>query len=126
MRTSGKTKELETIRKYMKGEMRTIIKPFNKEDKGKYVLSGFVMDTMEMIIGKLVQVRQKQGAFGTDLVLIREANGTLSSHTNQHFWIIPSEYKDELDKMFEGVYRDDADEYEYSIQGKEKMKGFLV
>ncbi|AZA90943.1 Uncharacterised protein [Chryseobacterium nakagawai] len=126
MRESGKTEEIETLKKYMKGEPRGIIKPFISSDKGKFVLSGLIQGSMEMKIGKLVQVRRKMGAFGTDVVLIREADGTLSSHHNQCFWIIPDQYHGKLNSMFKDVYNDDADLHEYSIDGKEKTKGFIV
>lgn len=116
----------ENLKKYMQGKLRGLLFPFITSDKGKYVLSGLINPTLEQKLGILVQVRQEQGAFGSDVVLIREQDGTLSSHHNQSFWIIPDEYKDELDELFQDVYKDDADLQEYSIEGKENVKGFLV
>lgn len=114
------------FQKYISNEMRGIIKPFNTSDKGKYVLSGPFPGSMKGTIGRLVQVRRKKGVFGTDVVLVRESDGTLRSFSNQFFWIINEEYKNELDELFKSVYEDDADEYEYSITGSDKQKGFLV
>ncbi|MGG5617009.1 hypothetical protein ACPDHD_11885 [Myroides odoratimimus] len=116
----------DILKKYMKGNLRSLGSSFISSDKGKYVLSGLISPTLEQKVGRLVQVRQKQGAFGSDVVLIRESDGTLSSHHNQCFWIIPEQYSKELDSLFKNVYQDDADEYEYSIEGKEKQKGFLI
>lgn len=116
----------ENIKKYMKGKLRSLLFPFINSDKGKYVLSGLINPTLEQKLGILVQVRQGLGAYGSDTVLIREQDGTLSSHHNQCFWIIPDEYKNELDELFQDIYKDDADLHEYSIEGKEKLKGFLV
>lgn len=118
--------EKNDLQKYESKEMRGIIKPFTISDKGKYVLSGPIAGSMNRMIGRLVQVRKKQGMFGTDVVIVRESDGTLRSHENQFFWIIDEEYKDELDELFKDVYNDNADEYEYSIGGSNKQKGFLV
>lgn len=112
--------------KYMKGSLRSLGSSFINSDKGKYVLSGLISPTLEQKVGRLVQVREGQGAFGSDVVLIRESDGVLSSHHNQCFWLIPEEFYPELDIKFKNVYQDDADKHEYSIEGKEKVKGFLV
>lgn len=116
----------DVLDKYMEGNLRSLGCSFVSSDKGRYVLSGLISPTLEQKVGRLVQVRQGQGAFGSDVVLIRESNGSLSSHHNQCFWIIPEQYSEELDDLFKNVYQDDSDEHEYSIEGKEKEKGFLV
>jgi hypothetical protein len=132
MRTKGKTHQVELCKKYLKvcreegTEIRGILRrPWQRSDKGKFVITGPMIGNMSGVLGRVVQVRQKTGAFGTDTVLIREQNGKLSSHENQFFWIIPEEYETELQELFRNVVEDDADEEEYTIVGQDPVKGFL-
>ncbi|HFK5521133.1 TPA: hypothetical protein ACG0AP_003567 [Elizabethkingia anophelis] len=114
------------LEKYMNGELRSLAFPIKEEDKMKYVLTGIQMGTLRQSIGRLVQVRKGAGVAGTDLFLIRESDGTLTSHHNQCLWIIPEEYNEELDEMFNNVKLDDPDNTEYSIEGKNKCTGFMI
>ena len=110
---------------YRNGEMRGVLTPWENSDKGKYVITGPLPGNMNGVIGRLVQVRQKKGVFGTDIVFIREQNNILSTHENQCFWIIPDKYTKELDEKFKDVHVDDSDEEEYTICGKYPVTGFL-
>lgn len=119
-------KEHQMLKRYMEGKLRSIAFPIKVEDKLKYVLTGIQMGTLKQSIGRLVQVRKGAGFAGTDLFLIRESDGSLTSHHNQCLWIIPEEYKEELDEMFKDVKLDDPDNTEYSIEGKHKCTGFMI
>lgn len=76
-------------------------------------------------IGRLVQVRKRQGEFGSDVILLRLMDGSLMSFANQVFYSINEEYKEYIHSLFNDVYLDEYD-IEYSIQGREKATGFIV
>lgn len=44
---------------------------------------------MAKYVGRVVQIRIGQGAFGSDVWLLRHPDGTLLSHENQGFWKLP-------------------------------------
>lgn len=60
-------------------------------DFGTFVLTGPIAGKdicFENNVGYLVQIREKEGVFGTDLVVVRLANGNIVAHENQFFYKI--------------------------------------
>ncbi|MDG6880972.1 Uncharacterised protein [Phocoenobacter uteri] len=110
----------------------TIILGFNDEykpeHKGKYVITGLQMNNRDAItrIGKLVQVRPKSGAFGTELCLIRHLDDRLIQHENQSIYLIPEKYTSTLNEYFKDVQEDDADKEAYSTCDGQSKLGFIV
>jgi hypothetical protein len=76
-------------------------------------------------VGRLVQVRKKSGAFGSDIILIRKINGELMSWHNQSFFSVSDEFKDYYTDLFKDIKLDEENT-EYSLSGKHKAKGFVV
>jgi len=98
--------------------------------KNSYVITGLLPLNVDYIadnsVGRVVQVRLKAGAYGSNCVILRHVNGSLIPHENQSFFEIPEQFHQYLDTCFDGVYLDDSDRYEYSLQGEFKESGFLV
>lgn len=114
---------------YSKGA--TYITEWTQEHKGKYVLTGMQMPNLDIIgldarIGKVAQIRLESGAFGSDCVVLRHCNDMLIPHENQAFWLIADEFIEYLDSVFKDTYADDADVYDYTLQGKFPFKGFIM
>ena len=110
---------MEIKQEYM-GEM---IHSFKESDFGEYVITGMIAgeNTLLSKTGKLVQIRLEAGAFGSDMVLIRQADGTLRPHENQAFFRIPKKYHAEMDEFFKDVLKGDFHDKvgdEYTLQGK--------
>ena len=105
------------------------INTWSNDMKNQFVITGLQMgeNKFEDLIGRVAQVRLESGEYGTDNVLLRHSNDVLRQHSNQSFWLIPTEFKDELDTLFKDVYLDDSDTIEYSINvGQEPEIGFIV
>jgi hypothetical protein len=67
--------------------------PINLEtaDFGTFVLTGPISGKdicFENNAGYLVQIRKKEGVFGTDIVVVRLPNGNIVAHENQVFYKI--------------------------------------
>lgn len=95
---------------------------------GDFVISGAVMGG-KPVIGFLVQVREEWGAFGSDEVYVRESDETLHAHSNQSFWRLDNKTVDLISPHFCWLPEEELEEnpeLEYSFQGKNKQKGFLV
>lgn len=92
------------------------------------VISGPIMGSRDVRFGRLIQVRKKSGAFGSDTILIREPNGTLSSHHNQAFFSVADEFKPNYEKAMkkQDALGHDKKGDEYSIQGHNPASGFVV
>lgn len=92
------------------------------------VITSMIVGTKDLHFGRVVQVRKKSGAYGSDTVLIRLSNGKLQSYHNMGFFIPKKEYA----AMYEAQMKTtderklDTGENEYSIEGKNKAKGFVV
>lgn len=96
--------------------------------KNKYVITGMQQGgaSIEKRIGRVAQVRLEAGHFGSDNVVLRHCNDELRQHSNQSFWLIPEKYTDYLNECFKDAYLDDSDSHEYTLQGEEPAKGFLI
>lgn len=78
-------------------------------------------------IGYPVQVRKGVGAFGSDVVLIREVDGQLSTWENQGFLLLTKEELEIVMPLFEeNIEYDKANKNGYSIRGNSLEKGYIV
>ncbi len=95
---------------------------------GDFVLGSF-NERGEFPIGFVVQVRKGCGAFGSDVVILREHNEVLSSHSNQAFWKLPDDQVEMIRPHFEYLPEIELEENPdimYSIAGEREYSGFLV
>lgn len=84
-------------------------------------------------IGRLVQIREEAGAFGSDLFLIRNAEGTLSAWENTHFYRVKDKYTKAIMDIYEkydNIQSDNSEEGRnmgYRVYEEDKyVKGFLI
>lgn len=112
--------------KYIGSNWKSSVFRFDQSFKNAYVHTSAIAGNLNGVFGRLVQVREYDGAFGSHTFLIRESDGSLSSHHNQSLCIIDKVHHDELNELFKDVYLDDADQHEYSIDGENVAKGFIV
>ena len=116
------------IKKEYYGEM---IHEWKDSDFGEYVITGMIAgeNTPLSRIGKLAQIRLEAGDFGSNMVLLRQADGILRPHENQAFFRIPKKYRAEMDEFFKDVLRGafyDKVGDEYTLQGKFPEIGFII
>lgn len=81
-----KINELEKIYKEIRSLELRIIRDFVESDFNKYIIVGFQPSlATKSMIGRIVQVREEWGCFGSNQVYIREFDGELQCHENQFF-----------------------------------------
>lgn len=104
---------------------------WNAEDFhfGMFVLTGPIAPNFKRVVGYVVQVRKKWGAFGSDAVFIRASDDKLMVHENQCFWAIAKEQENKIKPFFLTTPNDelkDNPELIYTIKHKQEEKGFIV
>lgn len=111
-----------------------MVHEFKDEDYGMYVVTGMQAgggNTMFRRIGKVVQVRQESGAFGSDTIFLRHPDGILWTHENQCYYKIDDVHKKFMDDFYanpEGKEREFNDVFgdTYSIGGEQERTGFII
>lgn len=100
----------------------------SKVEWGTILITGPIMGKPDVDFGRLIQVRKKSGAYGSDTVLLRDRNGTLNSYHNMSFWTVSDEYVDYYGEMMSEVDKQKKDDisHSYSIEGKNDAVGFIV
>lgn len=89
------------------------------------IITGPIQGQSGLRYGRLVQVRKKSGAFGSDTVLLREPDGRLMSYHNMGFFAVSSDFVEEYEKSMAGVELDTPNR-SYNIQGNNSAQGFIV
>jgi hypothetical protein len=101
------------------------IREFKVSDFGRYVLT-WLGPPKQYMVGKLVQVRLEAGAYGSDMVLLRQSDNVLIRHENQNFYSISESFAKELDTLFSKVDQDSV-EIEYTLaNGEQPEIGFII
>jgi hypothetical protein len=79
-------------------------------------------------IGRVVQIREKQGAFFSDLVLIRHPDEKLRAHANQCFWILcPEDAARVIERYYpKDLFDLDTEEREYCAADGGWRTGFVI
>jgi hypothetical protein len=104
-------------------------------EPGRYVVTGMQSHNLPGegadwlgYIGYVVQVRLKGGAFGTHLVILRHHDESLSSHGNQCFYYVDTEWEERIKDLFnEGVSPENEDYSEaFTIAGEYPEFGKLI
>lgn len=102
----------------------------NAEEHGykSIVISGPIQGEEGVRFGRLIQVRKKSGAFGSDTILIREADGNLHSFHNMSFFSVAEEFLPLYEEAMKKVIEEDYDNVSiaYSIKNKKPAAGFVV
>jgi len=92
------------------------------------VITGPIQGQKSVHFGRLIQVRKKSGAYGSDTVLIRESDGILRSYHNMGFFTVSDEFLPLYEKAMKRVDEKNADKEgdEYTIEGNNPAVGFVV
>lgn len=105
-----------------------MVHKWSESDFGTFVCTGLQVGNVKpmMYFGRVLQVRLEAGEYGSDLVLIRHADGTLGSHENQCFFRVKDEFLPELKRMFKDSFEHDSTSVEYTICNKLPATGFII
>lgn len=76
-------------------------------------------------LGRVVQVRKKAGAFGSNLVFLRHLDDSLSTHENQSFFRVDSFWLDKLKELYADLTVEDYSQ-PYTIAGKYPETGKVI
>ncbi len=92
------------------------------------VITGQIMGKKEPNFGRVIQVRKKSGAFGSDTVLLRESDGGLQSYHNMGFFSVADEFLPIYENAMKEVDEKNIDKEGdgYTIEGKNEATGFIV
>lgn len=92
------------------------------------VITGPIQGQSHPRFGRLIQVRKKSGAFGSDTVLLRESDGCLRSYHNMGFFSVDEEFLPLYESAMKNVDEMNVDnlEHSYSIEGKNGATGFVI
>ena len=92
------------------------------------VITGPIMGQKEPNFGRVIQVRKKSGAFGSDTVLLREADGKLKSYHNMGFFSVADDFLQMYENAMKEVDEKNTDKEgdSYTIEGKNEATGFIV
>lgn len=92
------------------------------------VITGPIMGKKDVEFGRVVQVRKKSGAYGSDTVLLRRADSSLHSYHNMGFFSVSKDYL----PLYEEAMKEcddkklDTGDNTYNIMGNNAVKGFVV
>lgn len=97
---------------------------------GDYLLSGLTTTGIQ-VVGYVVQIRLKWGAFGSDMYLIRDHKSSLAIHENQGFWGLTAEQIERVKPYFKYTPEEELLDnpelaYTYTIEGKYSETGFII
>lgn len=92
------------------------------------VLTGMIQGQSGIRFGRVIQVRKKSGAYGSDTVLLRESDGMLQSYHNMMFFTIKDEFIHLYEEAMKNVDEQNIDDisHEYSIMENNPAVGFVV
>lgn len=118
--------KLEEIYEEIRSTELTMVRDFDESDFNKFIIVGFQpFLPIKSMIGRLVQVREEWGCFGSNQVFIREIDGKLQCHENQWFYKVPESFLPRLVEIFKDCQLDKKNTT-YSLCGKQKRKGFII
>jgi hypothetical protein len=94
----------------------------------QFVTTGLQMgqNKLEKYIGYCVQIRKNCGQFGSDMVFLRHADGSLTTHENQCFYSMTEEQEALARTVFECLPEEEEPELGYKCCQKIHEVGFLI
>jgi len=102
----------------------------NAEDfgYGTIVITSKIQGKKDLAFGRIVQVRKKSGAFGSDTILLRQSDGLLYSYHNMGFFSVDPEFTEQYEEAMK--YSDELKKDKigdtYDIMGVNPASGFIV
>lgn len=93
---------------------------------GQFVVAGYNGGPAESRLGYCVQVRKKVGQFGSDIVFLRHASGTLTAHENNCYVAVTEEQEALARSVFKLLPDDEEPEKGYSDPAGVHETGFVI
>lgn len=93
---------------------------------GQFVVAGYNGGPAENRLGYCVQVRKKVGQFGSDIVFLRHATGTLTAHENNCYVAVTEELEALARSVFKLLPNDEEPEMGYSDPAGVHETGFVI
>lgn len=110
----------------VRSESLPMVRDFTENDFNKYIAVFFLFNPDPIImLGRIVQVREEWGQFGSNQIYMRCCDDRLQVHENQAFYFVPDNLIKEMDELFKDAELDTPNTT-YSLQGKNRRKGFIV
>jgi len=101
---------------------------FGKDpEQGQFVVTGLNTERNEVKrIGYCVQIRKRRGQYGSDMVFLRHADGSLTTHENQSFIGVNDEQEALARSVF--VHLPEEEDYSEGFSCCDKIRevGFIV
>ena len=95
--------------------------------QGQWVVTGpQSSNNIEKRVGFCVQVRKGCGQFGSDLVFLRHADESLTTHENQAYFAMSQEQIDLARQIFIDTPENEDYSFGYKCTGKINQIGFLI
>jgi|ERR1700741_1344768 len=102
------------------------VREFEEKDFNTYIIVGFLPNApINMMVGRIVQIRMEAGAFGSNQIFFRQYDNKLMIHENQWFYRVPEKYISELNDIFKDAYLDEPN-LTYSLRHEDPENGFVV
>lgn len=98
----------------------------NTPGQGQFVVTGPNFQGNHARVGYCVQIRKRVGQFGSDMVFLRHANGSLTVHENNCYCGMDAEQEKLARAVFEVLPEDEDYELGYSDCAKVREVGFLI
>ncbi len=118
--------ELEVIYKEIQNLRLNEFRSFDVCDFNTYIIVGFLPSaSIAVKIGRVVQIREEWGCYGSNQIFIRHYTNELQVHENQWFYKVPEKYIQRLNAIFSNTEAD-IENTTYSYKGRFKRKGFIV
>lgn len=95
-------------------------------EKGQFVVTGPNFQGDHARVGYCVQIRKSVGQFGSDMVFLRHANGSLTTHENQCYCAMNAEQEELARAIFEVLPEDEDYVLGYKDCEKVHEVGFLI
>ncbi|EML3441831.1 plasmid protein [Proteus mirabilis] len=92
---------------------------------GQFVITGPNSLPVSNRVGFCVQVRRKVGQFGSDMVILRHADGSLCIHENNCYVALTEEQEELARGVFKVLPEDESSESEYGANGVWET-GFVI
>ncbi|MEN6379119.1 MAG: hypothetical protein ABFD15_06030 [Methanofastidiosum sp.] len=101
---------------------------------GEYLITGLQMGNhngekgWHKYIGYVVQIRKGIGAFGSDMILLRHPDGSLTPHENQSYFRMNEYWENKAKKLFKKGVTPSIEDYTqpYTIGGKYPAIGKII
>jgi hypothetical protein len=107
-------------------DYQNMISPGCHPAKGQFVVTGTTCGDNSIRLGYCVQVRKGRGQFGSDMIFLRHADGTINTHENQCYLRMTDVQVHLARSIFSLMPEDEDYSRGYCCCGKIREVGFVI